>query len=63
MPNPRYRTLDSARAKPAATTSIHGDFLEQAVPQWLVDATPQRKTALKEAALVPEGFARPTRAC
>lgn len=52
MPNPRYRTLDSTRAKPAATTSIHGDFLEQAVPQWLVDATPQRKTALKEVAAV-----------
>ncbi|MEO8490517.1 DUF6543 domain-containing protein [Pseudomonas sp.] len=34
---------------PAATLSIHGDFLENAVPQWLVDATPARRLALKEA--------------
>ena len=40
---------DSATAKPpAATLSIHGDFLEKAVPQWLVDATPARRLALKK---------------
>lgn len=40
---------------PAATLSIHGDFLEKTVPQWLVDATPARKSALKKATpVVPD---------
>ncbi|MGY2293230.1 NEL-type E3 ubiquitin ligase domain-containing protein [Pseudomonas sp. SDO528_S397] len=32
---------------PAATQSLHGPFLEQAIPAWLTDATPQRRDALK----------------
>ncbi|MGE1155162.1 NEL-type E3 ubiquitin ligase domain-containing protein [Pseudomonas kitaguniensis] len=47
----------STRSKPpAATLSIHGDFLESAVPQWLVDATPARKSAVKQAAPVLPGW-------
>ncbi|MFL1493983.1 NEL-type E3 ubiquitin ligase domain-containing protein [Pseudomonas antarctica] len=38
--------------KLTATQSLHGDFLEQASPQWLIDATPVRKQALKEAGTV-----------
>ncbi|MDQ0704449.1 Leucine-rich repeat (LRR) protein [Pseudomonas sp. W3I7] len=40
-------TQASADTRPAATQSIHGDFLEKAVPRWLVDATPARRSALK----------------
>ncbi|MFL1559055.1 NEL-type E3 ubiquitin ligase domain-containing protein [Pseudomonas sp. O64] len=41
----------------AATRSVHGDFLEKAVPQWLVDATPARRSALKRAApVLPSGY-------
>ncbi|MCP2053388.1 UNVERIFIED_ORG: Leucine-rich repeat (LRR) protein/broad specificity phosphatase PhoE [Pseudomonas fluorescens] len=39
----------SAAKPPAASLSIHGDFLEKALPQWLVDATPARRSALKHA--------------
>ena len=42
-------TPSPADRAPAATLSIHGDFLEKAIPQWLVDATPARKSALKQA--------------
>lgn len=42
---------------PVATLSIHGDFLEKAVPQWLVDTTPARRLALKEtAAVLPDWY-------
>ncbi|CAI8801439.1 RING-type E3 ubiquitin transferase [Pseudomonas sp. IT-347P] len=43
-----------SQAKPAVTTkplratqSLHGDFLEKTVPDWLTDATAQRREALK----------------
>jgi hypothetical protein len=43
----------STTGKPlAATQSIHGDFLEKAAPQWLVDATPARRLAVKGASTV-----------
>lgn len=38
--------------KLAATQSLHGDFLERSSPQWLIDATPARKQALKDASTV-----------
>ena len=41
-------TPTPADRPPAATLSIHGDFLEKTIPQWLVDATPARKSALKQ---------------
>ncbi|SDZ68126.1 NEL-type E3 ubiquitin ligase domain-containing protein [Pseudomonas salomonii] len=47
LPTPR-----AADRQLAATLSIHGDFLEKAVPRWLVDATPARRLALKHAAPV-----------
>ncbi|MBH2037471.1 MAG: hypothetical protein I8H93_17485 [Pseudomonadales bacterium] len=37
---------------PSATDSIHGDFLEKSIPQWLVDAAPQRRKAIKDAGTV-----------
>ena len=40
----------------AATRSIHGDFLEEATPQWLVDATPARKAAFKDTVPVMPGW-------
>lgn len=38
--------------KLAATQSLHGDFLERSSPQWLINATPARKQALKDAGTV-----------
>lgn len=34
----------------SATDSLHGEFLEKSIPAWLIDATPQRRAALKDAA-------------
>ncbi|BBP71309.1 hypothetical protein PHLH6_33130 [Pseudomonas sp. Seg1] len=34
--------------RPAATQSLHGDFLEQSIPQWLTDASTQRRQAFKD---------------
>lgn len=33
---------------PATTQSLHGDFLEQSIPQWLTDASAQRRQAFKD---------------
>lgn len=50
-------TPNVADKPPAATLSIHADFLEKTVPQWLVDATPARKSALKKATpVVPDSY-------
>ncbi|AUZ46689.1 NEL-type E3 ubiquitin ligase domain-containing protein [Pseudomonas orientalis] len=38
--------------KLAATQSLHGDFLERSSPDWLINATPSRKQALKDASTV-----------
>ncbi|VVM56793.1 hypothetical protein PS645_01048 [Pseudomonas fluorescens] len=38
--------------KPEISESIHGEFLETAIPQWLIDASPQRRAALKKASTV-----------
>lgn len=35
--------------RPSATDSIHAQVLEKTIPQWLVDASPQRKQAFKDA--------------
>ncbi|AZE89073.1 NEL-type E3 ubiquitin ligase domain-containing protein [Pseudomonas orientalis] len=51
----------AAGTPPAATLSIHGDFLEKAVPQWLVDATPGRRLALKHTEpTLPPGYGQLT---
>lgn len=42
-------TGEATHLKLHATESLHGDFLEKASPQWLIDATSARKQALKEA--------------
>lgn len=41
-------TAVAVPVKPPATHSLHGDFLEKAVPHWLTDATAQRRQALKD---------------
>lgn len=41
---------------PAATQSVHGDFLERVSPPWLIDALPARKQALKEAVTPPPAW-------
>ncbi len=50
-----------AAALPAATQSIHREILEQASPEWLINATPARRVQLKSApALVSDWFQRAT---
>jgi Leucine-rich repeat (LRR) protein len=43
-PNPQK----TEQPKPRATESLHADFLESAMPAWLIEASPQRKTAIKQ---------------
>lgn len=52
--------LSVAGKPPAATLSIHGDFLEKAVPRWLVDATPARRAALVQATSLPDWYTSAT---
>lgn len=50
-------TFPTADLTPAASQSIHSPFLEQAVPDWLTDATAQRRAQLKNAsAALPRGY-------
>ena len=42
--------------QPLATDSLHGPFLKSAVPQWLIDASSQRKAELKQARSVMPGW-------
>lgn len=52
---------DLPAAPPAATLSIHRDYLEQASPAWLTDATPSRRAQLKQAAApVPDWYRNAT---
>ncbi|MFC6337757.1 hypothetical protein GIR22_24550 [Pseudomonas sp. CCM 7891] len=46
-PTPAITT--SGPQPPPASLSIHGPFLEKAIPDWLVNARPQRRTELKTA--------------
>ncbi|MBO0494794.1 NEL-type E3 ubiquitin ligase domain-containing protein [Pseudomonas sp. Marseille-Q1929] len=44
---------------PAATRSIHRDFLEKASPAWLINATPARRAQFKDApAQLPDWYQR-----
>ncbi|WP_038861601.1 hypothetical protein, partial [Pseudomonas sp. R62] len=40
----------SQSVKLVATQSLHGEFLEASIPQWLTDASPQRREAFKAVA-------------
>ncbi len=52
---------DLPAAPPAATLSIHRDYLEQASPAWLTDATLSRRAQLKQAAApVPDWYRNAT---
>lgn len=56
-------SIPATGMKPAASQSIHGAFLEQAIPDWLTDATAQRRAELKSArATLPPGYRQATRA-
>ncbi|WP_332763184.1 NEL-type E3 ubiquitin ligase domain-containing protein [Pseudomonas koreensis] len=47
--------------QPLATDSLHGPFLKSAVPQWLIDASSQRKAELKQArSVMPDWYAGAT---
>lgn len=47
-PNPTQNP-ETTRSKPQATESLHADFLEAAMPAWLIEATTQRRQAIKQA--------------
>ncbi len=38
--------------RPLATESLHAEYLEGALPQWLIDASAQRKAAIRQAGLL-----------
>jgi Leucine-rich repeat (LRR) protein len=47
---------DDAPSKPLATDSLHAQFLEASVPQWLIDASGPRKAAIKRAGTTRPGW-------
>lgn len=52
---------DLSSVTPAATQSIHREFLERSSPNWLINATPARRAQLKQApAPVPDWYRRAT---
>lgn len=55
-------TLSAATGSvPPATASIHRRFLEKATPAWLLNATPERRAALKDAkAVMPDIYLNAT---
>lgn len=38
--------------RPLATDSLHAEYLEGALPQWLIDASAQRKAAIRQAGVL-----------
>ncbi|RQO59195.1 hypothetical protein DBR46_07230 [Pseudomonas sp. KBW05] len=46
------------RAHPPISRSLHGDFIEQAIPDWLINATPERLAAFKSAPTQPPSWYR-----
>ncbi|WP_434563498.1 NEL-type E3 ubiquitin ligase domain-containing protein [Pseudomonas sp. R1-6] len=48
--NSTHHPQKTIQPKPRATESLHADFLETAMPAWLIEASPQRRQALKKAA-------------
>ncbi|MDD1137347.1 hypothetical protein M5G22_07245 [Pseudomonas sp. TNT2022 ID233] len=49
-------------AGPVVSQSLHGAFLEQSSPDWLIEAPPQRREALKNAdAVAPDWYRRASR--
>lgn len=54
-PNSLTSQVD-APSKPLATDSLHAQFLEASVPQWLIDASGPRKAAIKRAGTTRPGW-------
>jgi hypothetical protein len=49
-------------APPVVTTSLHGEFLQQASPAWLVGASTQQRQALKDSdTTLPDWYRRASR--
>ncbi|MBC3366224.1 NEL-type E3 ubiquitin ligase domain-containing protein [Pseudomonas sp. SWRI154] len=47
--SPTQKPEKTQHATPRATESLHADFLEAAMPAWLIEATTQRRQAIKQA--------------
>lgn len=48
-PDSSPQQVNDKPAKPVVTGSLHAEYLEGAVPQWLVDAAAQRKDEIRQA--------------
>lgn len=48
-PNSTQDPKKTEHIKPGATESLHADFLEAAMPAWLIEASTQRRQAIKQA--------------
>lgn len=60
-PDPVVRRVPENPAKPSATDSLHGPYLEAAVPQWLIDTSARRRAEFKQAkAKMPTGYKQAT---
>ncbi|MBC3376493.1 hypothetical protein HU762_21350 [Pseudomonas sp. SWRI92] len=54
--NPTQDPKKSEPTNPRATESLHADFLEAAMPAWLIDASTQRRQAVKQAGTQPPAW-------
>lgn len=50
MPTDPTQNPEKAQSKPQATESLHADFLEAAMPAWLIEASTQRRQAIRQVA-------------
>ena len=51
-------TPSTAQPHPPISRSLHGDFIEQSIPDWLINATPERLAAFKDAPAEPPPWYR-----
>ncbi|MBC3383819.1 NEL-type E3 ubiquitin ligase domain-containing protein [Pseudomonas sp. SWRI179] len=50
MPTDPTQNPEKAQSKPQATESLHADFLAAAMPAWLIEASTQRRQAIRQVA-------------
>jgi Leucine-rich repeat (LRR) protein len=53
MPDLTSAAPATAPAHPPISRSLHGDFIERSIPDWLVDATPERLAAFRDSPTQP----------
>ncbi len=58
MPDISPATPAEARPRRPVSRSLHGEFIEQAIPDWLINATPERRDAFRADALPAPGWYR-----